>query len=138
MGNTRQVLFPKMKKGEDGEPLQKGGDDYLTDEKEPPEIVSFPTEIQVLVQGQERGKSVLSFFQGFEYWSSATHGEDKIARLNHDNIKCMCHGEMMLQSGEASLTPDQKGKGDKRDRSIPGSGGMTKKRLNRSFNNVSG
>ncbi|KAK3244791.1 hypothetical protein CYMTET_21604 [Cymbomonas tetramitiformis] len=136
MGNTRQVLFLKMKKGEDGEPLQKGGDDYLTDEKEPPEMMSFPTEIQVLVQGQERGKLVLSFFQGFEYCGSATHGEDTIARLGH--IKCMCYGDRMLQGGEVSLTPDQEGKGEKRDRSTLGSGGMTKKKLNRSFNNVSG
>ncbi|KAK3264017.1 hypothetical protein CYMTET_27215 [Cymbomonas tetramitiformis] len=125
-----------MKKGEDGEPLQKGGDAYLTDEKEPPQIMSFPTEIQVLVQGQERGKLTLSFFQGFGYCSSTTHGEDKIARPNH--IKCMCYGERMLQGGEASLTPDQKGKGEKTDRSTPGSVGMTKKKLNRSFNNVSG
>ncbi|KAK3273671.1 hypothetical protein CYMTET_18098 [Cymbomonas tetramitiformis] len=90
----------------------------------------------VLVQGQERGKLVLSFFQGFEYCSSITHGEDKIARLNH--IKCMSYGERMLQGGEAGHTPDQKGKGEKRDRSTPGSVGMTKKNLNRSFNTVSG
>ncbi|KAK3238253.1 hypothetical protein CYMTET_51720 [Cymbomonas tetramitiformis] len=95
--NHHKVLFLKMKKGEDGEPLHKGGDGYLTDEQEPPEIMAFPTEIQVLVQGQERGKLVLSFFHGFEYCSSSTHGEDTIARLNH--ISCMCYGERMLQAG---------------------------------------
>ncbi|KAK3252963.1 hypothetical protein CYMTET_37766 [Cymbomonas tetramitiformis] len=114
--NHQKVL--KMKKGADGEPLQKGGDDYLVDEKEPPEIMDFPTEMQVLVQGQERGKLVLSFFQGFEHCSSVTHGEDKIARLNR--IKCMCYGERVLQGGEAGfITPDQKGKGEKRDRGHP-------------------
>ncbi|KAK3289665.1 hypothetical protein CYMTET_2935 [Cymbomonas tetramitiformis] len=136
MGNARQVLFLKMKKGEDDERSQKGGDGYLTDEQEPLEIMAFPTEIQVLVQGQERGNLVLSFFHGFEYCSSATHGEDTIARLNQ--ISCMCYGERMLQAGGESLTSDPKGKGEKRDRSTPGSGGMTKKRLNKSFNKVGG
>ncbi|KAK3240071.1 hypothetical protein CYMTET_50053 [Cymbomonas tetramitiformis] len=133
--NHQKVLFLKMKKGEDGEPLQKGGD-YLVDEKEPPEIMDFPTEMQVLVQGQERGRLVLSYFQGFEYCSSVTHGEDRIVRLNH--IKCMCYNERMLQGGEAGLAPEQKGKGEKRDRSTPGSVGETKKKLNKSFNTVSG
>ena len=132
MGNLKQVLFLKMKKGEDGEPLQKGGDGYLTGEGEPPEIMAFPTEIQVQVQGQERGKLFLSFFHGFEHCGSATHGEDKVARLNH--ICCMCYSERMLQAGAESRTPDSRGKGEKRERSTPGSVGMTKKKLNSSFN----